>query len=91
MAVDEARQREGIGYCLVKAAIARCRLRNGRRLMVSTATADTGNLRFYQRQGFRMSRIVRDAFTRSNGYQEGATIDGIPLRDQVFLELELTD
>jgi GNAT superfamily N-acetyltransferase len=91
MAVDEARQREGIGYCLVKAAIARCRLRNGRRLMVSTATADTGNLRFYQRQGFRMSRIVRDAFTRSNGYQEGATIDGIPLRDQVLLELELTD
>jgi len=62
-----------------------------RPVIVATAAADIGNLRFYQRQGFRMSRIVRDAFTRSNGYQEGATIDGIPLRDQVFLELELTD
>jgi hypothetical protein len=55
-------------------------------LFVSTATADIGNLRFYQRQGFRMYRIVQDAFTPENGYAAGVLIDGIPLRDQVFLE-----
>jgi hypothetical protein len=33
-------------------------------LPAATAAADTGNLRFYQRQGFRMRSIERDAFTR---------------------------
>lgn len=90
MAVTEQRQREGIGRRLVEAALAYCRARKGRRLIVSTAAADTGNLRFYQRQGFRMSKIVRDAFAPSNGYKEGAVIDGIALRDQVFLDLDLS-
>ena len=89
MAVTEQRQREGIGARLVEAALAYCRAHNGRRLIVSTAAADTGNLRFYQRRGFRMSRIVRDVFTPSNGYMEGAVVDGIALRDQVFLDLDL--
>ena len=89
MAVTEQRQREGIGARLVEAALTHCRAHNGRRLIVSTAAADTGNLRFYQRRGFRMSRIVRDVFTPSNGYVEDAVIDGIKLRDQVFLDLNL--
>jgi GNAT superfamily N-acetyltransferase len=89
MAVSETRQGQGIGRLLVDAAIARCRQRNGRRLIVSTAAADTGNLRFYQRQGFRLYRVVQDAFGPATGYAEGALVDGIPLRDQVFLELDL--
>jgi len=72
----------------VEAAIARCRQRNGCKLIVSTAASDTGNLRFYQRQGFRMYRIVRDAFGPATGYAAGTLVDGIPLRDQVFLELD---
>lgn len=90
MAVSEPRQGQGIGRQLVEAAIALCRQRNGRRLIVSTAAADTGNLRFYQRQGFRMYRIVQDAFGPATGYAAGALVDGIPLRDQVFLRLDLT-
>jgi GNAT superfamily N-acetyltransferase len=89
MAVSETRQGEGIGRDLIEAAVARCRGRNGHRLIVSTATADIGNLRFYQRQGFRMYRIVQDAVGPSTGYREGTLVDGIPLRDQVFLHLDL--
>lgn len=89
MAVSEARQGEGIGRALVEAAVALCRERDGRRLIVSTAAADTGNLRFYQRQGFRMERIERDAFGPATGYAEGLLVDGIPLRDQVFLDRDL--
>lgn len=89
MAVRESRQNHGIGHALVEAAIAYCRERNGHRLVVSTATAGIDNLRFYQRQGFRMFRIVQDFFVPANGYPEGVTIDGIPLRDQVFFELIL--
>src|SRR5207247_2594367 len=67
MAVSKAHQGKGIGRSLVEAAIVRCRVRGGHRLIVSTATADIANLRFYQRLGFRMYRIVRDAFSRSRG------------------------
>jgi hypothetical protein len=58
-------------------------------VLVATASADTGNLRFYQRLGFRMLRIQRDAFTTAHGYPDGLTIDGIPLRDRVWLTLDL--
>ncbi len=89
LAVNEARQGEGVGRSLVAATIAYCRDRGGHRLTVATAAAAVGSLRFYQRQGFRMYRVVQDAFGPSTGYAEGVLIDGIPLRDQVILELRL--
>ena len=89
MAVRQAHQRRGVGRVLVAAAVDHCRTRNVRRLTVATAAADIGNLRFYQRQGFRFASIERDAFGTQNGYRDGALIDGIPLRDRVVLDLEL--
>ena len=56
------------------------------RVLVATAAADIGNLRFYQRQGFRMRAIERDAFTPATGYPSGLLIDGIELRDRVWLD-----
>ena len=81
----------GIGCELVEAAIAFARDQSALSLVVSTATADIGNLRFYQRRGFRMTRIVPDAFRPETGYPNGIMIDGIVLRDQVFFELKLAD
>jgi len=89
MAVVEARQAAGLGRALVVAAVERCKGLGARRLIVSTAAAGTGTLRFYQRQGFRMERIVRDVFGPHTGYPEGLMVDGIPLRDQVFLDMRL--
>jgi predicted N-acetyltransferase YhbS len=89
MAVAEACQRQGVGRALVERAIAHSRAEGARTLLVATASADTGNLRFYQRLGFRMLRVERDAFTTADGYPDGITIDGIPLRDRVWLSLTL--
>jgi GNAT superfamily N-acetyltransferase len=89
LAVAEDRRRRGIGRALVERAIEECRAGGARTLLVSTATADTGNLRFYQRIGFRMLRVDRDAFTAAEGYPDGILIDGIPLRDRVWLSLAL--
>lgn len=89
LAVLAERQGHGIGRDLVAAVVGRCREQGGRRLIVSTAAASVGTLRFYQRQGFRMYRVVQDAFGPSQGYPAGLLIDGIPLRDQVLLELAL--
>ena len=56
-------------------------------IAVATAAADTGNLRFYQLAGFRLRTIERDAFTPGNGYPRDWMVDGIPLRDRVWLDL----
>ncbi len=58
-------------------------------MVVATAAADVGNRRFYQRQGFRMRSIERDAFTPAIGYPSGLVIDGVQLRDRVWLDRQL--
>jgi GNAT superfamily N-acetyltransferase len=91
MAVIPERRGGGVGRSLIEAAIERCRSEGAERIHVSTAAASTGNLRFYQRMGFRMLSIDRDAFTPVTGYPEPILIDGIPLLDRVWLSLELGD
>ncbi|WP_405071969.1 GNAT family N-acetyltransferase [Kribbella sp. NBC_01510] len=89
MAAAESRRGTGVGRALVRAALEHCRQNAAKRLLVATAAADIGNLRFYQRQGFRMLRIERDAFVPSTGYPDEIVIDGIPLRDRVWLSQDL--
>ena len=57
-----------------------------RRVVLATAAADVGALRFYQRCGFRMTHVVQDAFGPDAGYLEPIEVDGIPMRDQVWFE-----
>jgi GNAT superfamily N-acetyltransferase len=85
MAVEESHQGRGVGRALMEAAIALAAQEGRSRLLVSTAAADTGNLRFYQRLGFRMRAVERDAFTDATGHG-GIVIDGIELRDRVWLD-----
>jgi GNAT superfamily N-acetyltransferase len=89
IAVLAARQGQGIGGMLIRAAIRYCLMRNATSLRVSTSIADAGAIGFYLRHGFRASAIVRDAFTLERGYP--ANIDGssIPLNDAVEFELVL--
>jgi ribosomal protein S18 acetylase RimI-like enzyme len=89
MAVDPAHQGRGIGRALMEAAIAMARADGRSTLVVATAAADVGNLRFYQRLGFRLRAVERDAFTPATGYAPGLLIDGIELRDRVWLDLPL--
>ena len=89
LAVLEQHQRRGIGRALVDCAVAECRAGGTHTLLVATGAADVGNLRFYQLLGFRMLRIERDAFTASHGYLDGLVVDGIPLRDRVWLSTAL--
>jgi GNAT superfamily N-acetyltransferase len=89
MAVSESRQGQGVGRRLVQAAVDLAAAEAMTTLLVATAAADIGNLRFYQRQGFRMRSVERDAFTPATGYPPGLRIDGIELRDRVWLDREV--
>src|SRR4051812_7947781 len=89
LAVAASWRGRGIGRSLVEAAADLARAQGLSALTVSTAAADTGNLRFYQRLGFRLRAVDRDAFTPAAGYAPGTVIDGIELRDRVWLDLDL--
>jgi GNAT superfamily N-acetyltransferase len=99
MAIVEPLQGRGFGRALVQAAIAHCqRLRGAasagsgddvRTLLVATAAAGVGQLRFYQRLGFRMLRVEREAFGPHSGYPADLAVNGIPLRDRVWLSMDV--
>jgi GNAT superfamily N-acetyltransferase len=89
MAVAESERGRGIGRALIEAAVAHARDEGIATLVVATAAADVGNLRFYQRLGFRLRSVERDAFTPATGYEAGLLIDGIELRDRVWLDREV--
>ena len=89
MAVLASHQHRGVGSALIAAAIASAREEGRSTLMVATAAADIGNLRFYQRLGFRIRSVERDAFTAATGYADDIDIHGIPLRDRVWLDLAI--
>ena len=86
MAMREDHQGHGVGRRLVQAAVDLAAAESVTTIMVAIAAADIGNLRFYQRQGFRMRSVERDAFTPATGYPRGLLIDGIELRDRVWLD-----
>ncbi len=85
-AVAESHRGRGVGRALLARAVDEARAAGMSRVVLATATADIGNLRFYQRCGFRMTHVVQDTFGPAQGYPAGLEIDGIPLRDQVWFE-----
>jgi ribosomal protein S18 acetylase RimI-like enzyme len=91
MAVLASEQQRGVGRSLIDAALRLAREEGCRHVRVATAAADVGNLRFYQRCGFRLRSIERDAFTPATGYPPGTMIDGIELRDRIWLDIVLVD
>jgi GNAT superfamily N-acetyltransferase len=89
MAVETSFRGRGIGRTLIRAAVDLALAQRRSTLVVATAAADVGNLRFYQRAGFRMRSIERDAFTPDTGYPTETILDGIELRDRVWLDRDL--
>lgn len=89
LAVSPEHRGQDVGRALVTAAIKRCADEGFARIVLSTATADVGNLRFYQRMGFRFESIDRDAFTPATGYPVPIDIDGIALCDRIWLDFTL--
>ena len=89
LAVVERCRGRGIGRALVERALDACRADGAATVRVRTGMADIGNLRFYQRLGFRAATIERDAFTPERGYPAGLEADGIPLLDAITFTADL--
>jgi ribosomal protein S18 acetylase RimI-like enzyme len=90
--LDSRRERIGVGSALV-AAVKEVALAGGcRRLWLITTNDNTHALRFYQRRGFLLVAIHRDALAESRRLKPQIPLLGlndIPLRDEIELELPL--
>ena len=85
MAVVEQRQRQGIGRALVERAIGHCRAEGEHTLLRRHGGGGHRQPALLPAAGFRDAEVERNAFTADDGYPTSIVIDGIPLRDRVWL------
>jgi ribosomal protein S18 acetylase RimI-like enzyme len=89
VAVAESAQGRGIGTATVEAVLARLAARGVHTVRVGTASSGVRQLAFYQRCGFRLTRVEQDFFTEAAGYPPDLAEHGIPTRDMVWMERTL--
>ena len=83
----------GAGTALLAAVADEARTAGARRLWLVTTNDNTRALRFYQRRGLRIVRVDPGAVDRARALKPEIPLvgdDGIPLRDELYLERDLT-
>ena len=83
---------QGIGTALMSLAAAEARRTGDRKVWLITTNDNTQALRFYQRRGFRMTAVrvgAVDAARQIKPQIPDLGNDGIPMHDEIVLELEL--
>ena len=91
LTLHAARRWAGAGTALVAAARRVAEASGARRLWLITTTDNVDALRFYQRRGFRMTRVHPEAVDRSRATLKPGIPEtgehGIPIHDEIELEL----
>lgn len=90
--LESFRPNMGVGSRLIRAVIDVARNAGCRRLWVVTTNDNTRALRFYQKNGFHLSAIRVNAVTEARKLKPeipDTGMDGIPLRDEIELSMEL--
>lgn len=89
VAIRPDAQSKGLGKRMLAVVLAELTARGYRRAIVGTGNSGIGQLAYYQKAGFRLHHIERDFFSPERGYDESIEENGIPLRDMVWMDLEL--
>lgn len=87
--VAEDNQGRGVGRLLLLEVIKKARKEGRKKLVVGTGNSSISQLAFYQKCGFRMTRIKRDYFIKK--YKRPIYENGIQCEDMIVLELKLWD
>ena len=90
--LDSLRERKGIGTWLIDKAIEVARARKCNRLFLITTNDNLHALGFYQKRGFEIVTVYRGAVNESRKRKPSIPLvgmDGIPLRDEIELEIKL--
>ena len=89
LSLDSVHENQGIGTALLDRAIARARAAGCSRIWLVTTNDNLHALRFYQRRGFDLVALHRDAVDRARRIKPEIPLtgmDGIPLRHEIELE-----
>ena len=92
--LDSLREGTGVATALIAAAEAAAQAAGCARLWLITTNDNLRALRFYQKRGFRMVAVHRGAVDRARALKPEIPLlgnDGIPLRDEIELELLLDE
>lgn len=90
--IDSIRPGIGIGSALLESVKEAAREAGCRRVFLITTNDNLHALRFYQRRGFRLVAIHRDALAEARRIKPTIPLvgaSGIPLRDEIELEIRL--
>lgn len=90
--LDSLRVGQGIGSRLIDEAVKEARARKCKRLFLITTNDNLNALGFYQKRGFELVAVYRGAVNESRKIKPGIPLvgmDGIPLRDEIELEINL--
>ncbi len=90
--LNSVTERVGVGAALIRVVEQVAREADCRRLFLITTNDNTPALRFYQRRGFHLIALYPNALDESRKLKPQIPLvglDGIPLRDELVLELVL--
>jgi len=90
--LDSLHQGKGFGTQLIDKAIEEARAGNCKRLFLITTNDNLHALGFYQKRGFEIVTVYRGAVNESRKRKPRIPLvgmDGIPLRDEIELEIKL--
>ena len=92
LSLDSIYENRGIGTSLLNEVIALAREIGAAKIKLITTNDNLSALRFYQKRGFDMTRLHRNALDRARKIKPEIPLtgmDGIPLRHEIELELVL--
>jgi ribosomal protein S18 acetylase RimI-like enzyme len=90
--LDSLREGKGIGTQLLEKSIESARAKKCKRLFLITTNDNLHALGFYQKRGFQIVTVYRGAVNESRKRKPSIPLvgmDGIPLRDEIELEIVL--
>jgi ribosomal protein S18 acetylase RimI-like enzyme len=92
VSLDSLHEGQGIGTMLVDKAIKEARAKGCQRVFLITTNDNLNALGFYQKRGFELVAVHRGALNESRKIKPSIPLignDGIPLRDEIELEMWL--
>lgn len=92
VSLNSLKEKRGVGSALIEAVKLAAKTQGCRRIAVIITNDNADALRFYQKRGFHIRAIYPDALEVSRKLKPAIPqigIDGIPLRDEIELEVLL--
>ena len=92
LSLDSLREKNGIGTALINKVIEVAKNKDCTRIKLITTNDNLSALRFYQKRGFEMARLYRNAVEESRIVKPQIPLtgeDGIPIRHEIELEMYL--